>query len=863
MPAAPSSSVGRSAPSGRGLGQRLLAWEEGGPLSLSLLAGDAAVAAWLAFACFAFTDRPRPAAGPLALGVAGVALLAHLARLHARPIRLIGGLAARAGGFAVLLGAALYALRAIGWLDLPPAALLWLVLATAVSCFVLRLAFSAVRARHPDQPLEMLRWVALAGAGTALFLPYYQAGAVGTGDAQWYVVMLADFVTQLRAGVFPVWAGQSVYAFNGAVSPLRFAPWYQHAGGLLDLLTARALGFGALSNAVLAVNGLASGFVAYFCLRDMLPRRPGLACLLALLFVSSPGILAPLLAGDQYMTFMATPFIPVVLSGVYRCRTREDSSGPLRLAVGLAGTWLSHAPVALWCTLLAVATVGVELARRRQWRGDLRRLLPAGIAFLILGSLPFLSLLALDNLNPAKADGVAAALQIRACFPANFAPIQPTGDKLVMYQVGYAALGALVLAIAFLPKQPPRGTWWFFGATLALGVLVLPVPLLNRFFWTQVPVWFVTINNVWPMQRVFGIGAGLMLFSFAVVFGDARIANNRWVCGACLILLGALGLWAGHEARKLQRVAWASYRPPAALAAALDPRNVVLSRYAYATFAFVPAYLSHGYVDPLLENRLLAHDTLALMTANADRAAPPVRADAGSSAVPRLRQTGTLTAERTAGGDSHLLTPALSLGPGRRHALRLEFFETNEPGVLLLTGSGLFREYLLPDSGLGLDHRGPPRAFGATATSSKVIALAPADPGQDVAALHFVPDGYSGRKRYAFGRFWLYEFRPDDLAVVVKSWLPYHATVATAAPAYLETPRLWLGGYRATVNGRPAATKRSPDNLVMVELPPGANDVVLTYQAPWWLRLSFWSGVCGWCGAAAVGLRRLVAAARV
>jgi hypothetical protein len=837
--------------------RHFLEWEQRGRLNISLLLGDGAVAAWLAFAFFSFTDRPMPLPTRFTTGVAGAALLAYVVRLHSRPKRLIGGLAIRSATYAAALGTGLYGVGVLGWLQLSTPAIVWFALAVATACFALRVAFYAIRARHPDQPLEMFRWVLLGGAGTALLLPYYHAGAVGTGDARWYIVMLADFVTQFRAGVFPVWVGQSEYAFNGATSPLRFAPWFQHAGGILDLLTARTLSFGALNNAILTVNGLASGLAAYFCLRDILPRRPGLACFLAILFLGSPGVLAPPMAGDQYMSFMATPFIPLVLNGLYRLWTRDDASGPCRLAVGLAGTWLSHAPIALWCTLLAVGAGAIVLVRRRLWRVDLPRLVTAGLLFLVLGSLPFLSMLSLDNRNVSVADGNAAARQVSEYFPANFHPIQPNGDRLAMYQAGYGALGAFVLAIALLPKRPPRGTWFFFGATLAIAPIILPVPLLNRLFWTWVPTWFVTINNIWPTQRLSGIWAGLMLFSFAVVAADDRIAGRRWLSGICLGVLGLLGLWSWQEARKLQTVAWTSYQPPAALAASLDRSNVVLSRYAYTAFAYAPAYLSHGYMDPLFENRILSHDTLTLMTANADRAAPPVRVDAGSSVVPRLLQTGIFTAQQApASRDYYVLTPRFTLAAGHRYALRLECFEAAEPGVLQLTGQGLFREYLMPDSGQGLDHRGSPRAFGALDTSSKVMSLLPDNASGEGVTLRFVPQGYSMRRRYVFGRYWLYEFNPKDLAVVVRSWIPYRATVDVAVPAFLETPRMWLGGYRATVNGRPAAVKRSPDNLAMAELGPGMNDVTLIYQAPWWLRASFWTCIFGWVTVAARGIHR-------
>ena len=854
MPAAPPASDPPPPAADRSLARRLLAWEERGHLSPSLLLGDAAIAAWLVFALFSFTDRPWPAAGPLVAGAAATALLAHLVRWHRRSLW-------PAAVFAPLLGAGMFVLRARGWLVVTTAEILWLTAVGTLALGALRVAFRAARARHPDQPLEVMRWVAVGAGATALFLPFYHAGTLGTGDAQWYVVMFSDFITQCRAGVFPVWAGQSIYAFNGAISPLRFAPWYQYAGGLLDLLTGRSLGFGALSNAVLAVNGLVSGLAAYHCLRDILPRRPGLACLLALLFLGSPGILAPLFVGNQYMTFMATPFIALVLNGMFRLWTRDDLSGPLRLAVGLAGAWVSHAPIALWCTLLAVVVGALVVGRRRQWSADRRRLVSAGIVFGLLGSLPFLSTLAIDNLNTSPANPAVAVDTVRTQFPANFAPIKVDGDLLSTYQVGYGALAALALAVFFWPRRPPRGTWLFVGATLAVAPIVLPVPWLNQAFWTHVPSWFLTINNVWPMQRLFGIWAALMVFTAAVVISDHRLSGSGTVGGVCFIVLAAVGLWTWQEGRKLAGIALTSYRPAATAATWLGPQNVVLSRYAYSTFAFVPGYVSHGYMAPLLENRILAHDTLALMTANADRAALPVRPDAGSEHIPRLVASGLLTAQQDPGGKFYLLTPPLPLRAGEHEAVRLQVLEATESGLLQFSGPDLYREYLLPDSGLGLDHHGPPLAFGALPTSSKVIPLEAARTGQELTARYF-PDGYSMRKRYAFARYWLFRYAPADLPVVVRSWIPYRAETEVAVPAWLETPRIWLKGYRAQVNGRPAAVRRSPENLVMVELPPGRSDVTLTYQAPWWLRLSFWSCAGAWLVVIAASFRRTVAASQ-
>src|SRR5277367_1156345 len=90
---------------------------------------------------------------------------------------------------------------------------------------------------------EWARLVVLGLTAAWLLHPFATAKMYGTGDAVWYTHMLADYVTQLRAGIFPIYAGQTEYAFNGAVYPLRVAPIYQHLAGLLDILTFRSLGF--------------------------------------------------------------------------------------------------------------------------------------------------------------------------------------------------------------------------------------------------------------------------------------------------------------------------------------------------------------------------------------------------------------------------------------------------------------------------------------------------------------------------------------------------------------------------------------------------------------------------------------------
>ncbi len=837
-------------------------WERRGRFSGSLLLGDAAIALWLLFAQRAFLGLPPASSHTLGKFAVGTALLALVLQLHAFPGRKFRWLLAKAALLAPAVAVLASALHAT-----TPAAI-WLGGASALALVAFRAAYFAARAAWPTHPLEAARWILLGGAATAVMWPFYRAGSLGSGDAHWYALMLGDFITQLRAGIFPVWAGQSEYAFNGAVSPLRLAPWFQHAGGLIDLVSVHALNFVAIKNATVVLTALANAASAYVCLRLILAQRPGLACVLAALFVASPGVIAPLVSGDQYMTFVAMPFLPVALYGCWRVWTSDDFRARLALAAGLGGLWLSHTPVAMWTTFFAIAACLAKAFARREWAADTRRAFLTSALFVVLGTFPIFSVLAIDNQNHGTANGAVAAEEIARCFPANFLPLNtnPGADPLFSYQTGYAALGAFALAMFLLRAAQPRGAAFFILATWSIALFVLPVPGFSEAFWPHAPDWFMAINNVWPMQRLFGIWTALMLFSFAVIASDDRISRRTWLTSLLLCALCGGSVWSWREAQKLATHARATASDVAGTLLALKPSNVALTRYSWASFAITPAHVSHGYMDPLLENRLLDGTTFAVLTANADRAAPLVRLNPDPVVLPRLIETGTLTAVQSS-PDNYLLEPALPLVPGKRHALRLDFFRPEAKGLLQSFDGLMGRQYILPDSGENIMHAGPPRAFGSLPTSSRVMPL---ETAVDVpVAVHFrflgsgAKDSHSfATPRFAFARYWLYTYASDDLAVKIDSLLPYRARTDVARAAWLETPRMWLTGYHAKVNGKPAEVRRSPDNLVMIALPPGSSAIALDYFAPWWLRGVFWICVIGWVAVVTAGIRRVLATAR-
>ena len=249
------------------------------------------------------------------------------------------------------------------------------------------------------------------------------------------------------------------------------------------------------------------------------------------------------------------------------------------------------------------------------------------------------------------------------------------------------------------------------------------------------------------------------------------------------------------------------------------------------------------------------------MAANAEAAAPRVRPDSDPETLPRLAQSGLWVATSENHRRIYALAPLLTLAPGQRYALRLDFLQPERDGVLQITNHDIFREYLLPDSGVGLSSTA--LAFGSLPTSSHVAALE-----QDARPLRPSPNCSSSLRpipseQFDFARFWLFTYDSSNLPVRVSSWIPYRAETESAVPAFLETPRIWQRGWRAEVNGHRVATRESPQHLVMVPLEPGGSEVTLTYHPPlwlgaWaWLCLAGWVGLLGWVGRGVIRRARI------
>jgi hypothetical protein len=357
-----------------------------------------------------------------------------------------------------------------------------------------------------------------------------------------------------------------------------------------------------------------------------------------------------------------------------------------------------------------------------------------------------------------------------------------------------------------------------------LLLLILPVPG-NAWVWDHLPETLKRLTYYWPMQRFYLIIAALAAgagISALATCADLKMNAARRLRVLLVIACG----WSLWESR--QYIAAGRERTASAEITARNLRaeNRATMNHAYGLFPALPAYFSHGVMDPRAEARQLHHSTLAAL--------PPATPSTTESALTPL--SGSVDANPGV----LLLSPSLTLQPGRRYTLEFVFAPKSYVGILQLSGRTFFREYALPHSGEAL-------AFGSEAPHSPMLALWTTASDPETITLRFIPtDGTAPQTFAAFAAIRLCEINDTTSTVKVTAQLPFRATVHATQPAWLETPRMYQSGYQATVDSRAATVKKSPQGLTMIELKPGAQRISLTYQAPALLRLSYTTSFVLW-----------------
>jgi len=435
---------------------------------------------------------------------------------------------------------------------------------------------------------ETRRMAALLVAALWLLRGFMRPTLHGSADALWYGMNLADAVAQARAGVFPLFVGQSIYQFNGALCPIRIAPAFHYLGVTLDLLTFHAMGTFALQNLLLILVGVAGMGTSYATLRALLPGRPWLAAGLAALFLSCPGVLGVSYNTDLYMTWTTLPLIPLIWFATVRSFQDKGSSSTLLLlgsALGLS--WWGHSPIALWSTFLAGAAQVTRLALGlRSGRANLGSAALGALAFGATAAYPVASVVLYPaapathvNLFQHAHPGTIVYF-LQQVFPGAFLPLSAIGRSLGDFQFGYALWGMLLFLIWGQRRVRKPEVLVPTAAAALLALLLLPIPFLDTGLWTLVPGFVRDVTGNWPMSRLYFPLAGATVAGAAAAVTCSVLDDRARRTLSAIVAIGCL--WSFSEAAKFAAGSKASAQPAASAVDSLRPENVQISRYSYS-----------------------------------------------------------------------------------------------------------------------------------------------------------------------------------------------------------------------------------------------------------------------------------------
>ncbi len=508
----------------------------------------------------------------------------------------------------------------------------------------------------------------------------------------------------------------------------------------------------------------------------------------------------------------------------------------LLLAPGGWLLWVGRAPWLWW--MVATALLALAVVALARWR---RRFNPAEHTIEIL--FPCALLAAgltqawLGPNNPARDESRLQDLNLNATISGHFfLPLSPLVNQPSDSQPGLGLWLALaVLAVGFFRARPLAAKLWFAVALLPIFIVVR-IPWVSEFLVGYAPRWFGVTAGLTLMLRLMPAWAGLLAMGWLVWLATepARGRTARLLIGLAIALAAG---WAVHEAFGIVR---RGFRVTATLAHTekqFRSENIQLERFAY-DLEPIPTYYSNGIIDPRLEVRAL--DELKRVRIGPDVTA--LRMEEGGRTELKLV---CLPYAPPAPGWL-MLGPTLTLAPGEHVLLRFEFDSAkNYSGFLFLISASArcYREYALPESGLR-------RAFGTTAKASRVISLWNSGTVAERYEFSFrrgasctLPSDGS-----PFANVSVSHYDAARALVRVDSLLPYRVTAAMSWPGFVETSRVWLPGYEATVDGKLAMVRSSVERMAMVPVPAGLHTVELRYVGTTALWVTWWTSALTWGG---------------
>ena len=696
----------------------------------------------------------------------------------------------------------------------------------------------------PGRPGEPIRVALVIAAAFYLLQALAYPIVNGAGDAVWYAMNVADMIRQVRAGIFPVFSGQSIYQYNGSIYPLRIAPGFQNLCALADTLTLETLKPYGLMSFVLVTWGMLAGLTAYVSFSTLLPARRTTAAAAAFLFLACPGVLGIAYVSDLFMSWTTVPFVPIVLAATVLSFRSHSRTLFILLGAALGALWWGHTPIALWTTLIASGAQIVRLCRLRLNRPTLAVLPWGAAAFLLVAAFPIGAALlykpeAAANVSGfQRADGGTIAFFVHEAFPGVLRPVAVGRWDLASLQLGYSLWAGLLATVCCIRRTWSRAQWLLLAAAVLFILLLTPIPRFNLALWNAVPALIRDTTGNWVMNRLYLILAGLVVTLAVATWSSVAASIGRWARrGAATAVTLACGwsLWQAHhfialvdDIRPLQQITHLELRP----------ENVEITRFAYLVFPQAPNYRTDYVADPELEQRFFSDDGKLLWSNIGTILAHAASGDP----LTKSTELGTFKANPSTDTVWELPT-RVRLLPRHRYLLHFTFPAGMESHSLIeIHGTTSFRQYALPNSGGS-------QSFGSTPEAEHSFSLWSSAPDGDSVAVQFYRQEATPAQVAAIS-VQLIDFDPVILPARVSNWIPFTVTVKSPVPGWLETPRSFQRYWTSDTGSQDV--RRSPQGLVSLRAAGHGEthrlilNVPVGYYGLFWLSALSIAGAFGW-----------------
>ena len=678
-----------------------------------------------------------------------------------------------------------------------------------------------------------------------LYKPYFENRYFGTPDDGFYLLVLQDLIAQLKAGIFPQYIPQSAYLADG--NGFAAGPLYGFMGQLIYLS-----GLGKTPLLIQHYTVLLSAFLStlflYLILCKLIPKSPWISALLTLLYLSCPGVMTLIYGCSMYASFMALPFIPLVIFSLNQIYKSGDYRWSFLGGSSLALVWFAHPPIGLFLVFCAII---ISFAIINPWEKNKKILLFWAIfmaaylwQFLVIFSLNLLGgpptevKLGLSELawslltpNPSWAHGVLR--DMHGLMPQILFPIQYGDHNYRGFQLGYSLW--FLAGVVFIYAMKIKTDKWLKALLILIAFFILlanPIKDVTDWLWSFLPGAVSLLNPIWPNMRLFPILAILIIFSIASMLKDLNIKKQSLMI-AFKIFIFVLCLWSATQAYYL-------VNQSNAITTQFKEQFPLLENKTYFhtdAGMFYDTLVSFGHYDPYLRFRVLDKNFKPISELNNYEYITNKCINGPKAQQENLK----FLAEEIKKVDLSKYTPIAQISvPGLQFSLIC--FE-----ILDMSANEFFIDAWNVDNGVNSKYF-PERidiniANEPYAKERKIAIFPIYIPRDGDHKINF--SAWSTQKmQVGFGRINLISYSHDELPIKVKSFTPLTAQFEwnKEANLYFQPFKIYSKSFVATVNGEAEIIKPYVGNSMVLPINTmeGNNIIKISFSPPILLKITFY-----------------------